>query len=104
MPPGRMTHRIDMSQSVAGYEGDGMIIITYDIPGGIQVNKFISTFIYLFCSSTIYFINLHIYLLVLFLFFFIFFNYHTHEIYNFFELWITIVELSAQGLKNTELK
>ena len=39
MPPGRMTHRIDMSQSVAGYEGDGMIIITYDIRGGIQVNK-----------------------------------------------------------------
>lgn len=41
MPPGRMTHRIDMSQSVAGYDGDGMIIITYDIPSGIQVNELI---------------------------------------------------------------
>ena len=36
-PPGRMTHRTDMSQSVGGYEGDGLIVITYDIPGGIQV-------------------------------------------------------------------
>ena len=42
-PPGRMTHRIDMSQSVAGYEGDGMIIITYDFQRGLQVGSMLGT-------------------------------------------------------------
>jgi len=34
---GKMHHRIDSSQSVAGYEGDGMVVITYEMPPGKQV-------------------------------------------------------------------
>ena len=40
-PPGTMDVSIDNNKSIAGYDGDGMIIITYNIHSGIQVRTFL---------------------------------------------------------------